>query len=193
MKGIITWKMKSLATADYVRFAERPTTNLPHYQERITKPLFAAIVRLRKLYQALVLTKKNRIKFLIRSTATVIKWKINRIWKRLGRCRLAAFFSLRAFFKYDHINKNKHFVCVVYMLIKAVLYCNIHSQPQRLKQKKRRTKQWKTTRYSTITLNSSSSSYSIILNELSMIFAVINSASVIPLTSPSNPCRLPWN
>ena len=37
------------------------------------------IVRLRKLYQALVLTKKNRIKFLIRSTATAIKWKINRI------------------------------------------------------------------------------------------------------------------
>ena len=26
-----------------------------------------------------LLTKKNRIKFLIRSTATVIKWKINRI------------------------------------------------------------------------------------------------------------------
>ena len=36
--------MKLLTTAEYARFAERPTTNRRHYQERITKPLFAAIV-----------------------------------------------------------------------------------------------------------------------------------------------------
>ena len=31
--------MKLLTTAEYARFAERPTTNRRHYQERITKPL----------------------------------------------------------------------------------------------------------------------------------------------------------